>query len=289
MRVQFLTVYCLLCLLCGAAVAQDLPVLKPGDISGTTIVSTDYYSGPALYGYIDGGAELYLEYGFKKLGRQEVRSAKETIVVEIYQMAGANEAYGIFSVQRFKCVPVDSLFPYTCLSKYQLQAVVGNCYLSIVNESGTRDAQQKSVEIFRVIRAKAEPQHVNFPELLRKPELAAYKSGIIVACGRLGVQNGFSEWDSLFQTIPRFTLTLLPIEMGSERLSIAHLRFSTDRDSKEFCRLAGFDDTPTGTVRTQERAGIVRIVRRLSNEEIYFGEATVTFPRREEYFALMLK
>jgi len=273
----------------GAAVAQELPVLKPGDFSGGTILSTDYYSGQALYGYIDGGAELYLEYGFKKLARQEIRSSKETIVAEIYQMAGVNEAYGIFSVQRFKCVPVDSLSPHTCLSKYQLQAIVGNCYLSIVNESGSRDAQQQSVEIYRAICAKVDPQEVNLPEVFRRPELAAYKSGIIIACGRLGGQNGFAEWDSLFQSIPRFSLTLLPIEIGSEHLSIAHLRFSSDRDSKEFCRLAGFDDVPIGPVRTQERAGIIRLVRRLSSEEILFGEATIAFPHREELFALMAK
>jgi hypothetical protein len=287
MRDQFSMICMLLCALVGASVAQEVPILGPGDLSGGAILSTDYYSGQALFGYIDGGAELYLEYRFKKLGRQEVRSSNENIVVEIYQMAGADEAYGIFSVQRFKCVPVDSLSPNTCLSRYQLQAVVGNCYLSIVNESGSHGAQRASVEIYHAIQAKLKPQPISLPDIFKSPELAAYRSGLIIACGRLGVQNGFSEWDSLFQNIPRFSLTLLPIEIGSERLSIAHLRFSSNRDSKEFCRLAGFAEVPVGTVRTIEFSGIVRMVRRLNGEEVYFGEATLSFPGRESFFTPM--
>ncbi len=205
MRVQ-VSIFCLLlCAMGGAAVAQEMPVLKPGDLSGGTILSTDYYTGQALYGYIDGGAELYLEYGFKKLGRQEVRSSEETIVVEIYQMAGVNEAYGIFSVQRFKCVAVDSLSPNTCLSKYQLQAVVGNCYVSIINETGSSVARKGSIEIFRAIQSKIKPLHMKLPSVFQSAELASHLRNLIIACGQLGVQNGFSDWDALFQTIPRFS------------------------------------------------------------------------------------
>ena len=289
MRLYFVIVCMLLCVVGGVSKAQEVPVLISGDLSGGTILSTDYYTGQALFGYIDGGADLYLEYSFKKLGRQEIQSSNEKIVVEIYQMAGANEAYGIFSVQRFKCVPVDSLSPNTCLSKYQLQAVVGNCYLSIVNESGSPDARRASVEIFHAIRAKVKPQPMDFPEIFARPELKQHRSGIIVAYGRLGVQNGCSELDTLFQNIPRFSLTLLPIEIGSERLSIAHLRFASDRESSEFCRRAGFPDVLVGSVRTCKVSGIVRLVRRLNSEELYFGEATESFPRREPLFTLMLR
>jgi len=289
MRVHFLILSLLLCVMGGASVAQEVPVLKPGDLSSGTILSTAYYSGKALFGYIDGGAELYLEYGFKKLGRQQVRSSKEEIVVEIYQMAGANEAYGIFSVQRFKCVPVDSLSPNTCFSRYQLQAVVGSCYLSIMNESGTSSARQACVEIFHVIQAKVKPQPIKVQPVFDRPELASYQSGLMIAYGHLGVQNGFSEWDSLFQNSQRFSVTVLPIEFGSERLSIAHVRFASGSESADFCRLAGFAEALVGSVRACEFSGIVRQVLRLNKEELYFGEATVAFPGRQALFGLITR
>ena len=287
-------VYCpILCaLLCAAGsvcIGDEMPLLKAGDLPGGKIVSTDYYSGQALFGYIDGGAELYLEYKFKKLGRQEMLYTNERFILEIYQMEGANEAYGIFSVQRFKCVPLDSLSPNTCLSKYQLQAVVGNCYLSIINETGSSVARKGSAEIFRAIRSKIEPLRIKLPPIFQSAELAPHLRNLIVACGQLGVQNGFSEWDSLFQTIPRFSLALLPIEIGSERLSIAHIRFASDRESKEFCRLAGFADVPIGSALSCELNGVVRQVLRLNNEELYFGEATVAFPGRQALFGLMTR
>ena len=287
MSVRFSILCVLLSAIANASVAQEVPVLQKGDLANGTILSTDYYAGQALFGYIDGGAELYLEYGFKKLGRQEVLSSNEKIVVEIYQMAGANEAYGIFSVQRFKCVPVDTLSPNTCLSKYQVQAVVGNCYVSIINESGSAVAQRTSVDIFRAVQSKVKPLRINVPGVFDSPELAVYRSGLIIACGRLGVQNGFSEWDSLLQNIPRFSLILLPVEIGGEHLSIAHIRFASDRESLDFCRVAGFTEVPIASVRTSESRGTVRFIRRLNNEELYFGEATVAFPGRESVFGLM--
>jgi hypothetical protein len=264
-----------------------MPVLKPGDCSGGTILSTDFYTGQALFGYIDGGAELYLEYKFKKLGRQEILFTNERLVLEMYQMEGANEAYGVFSVQRFKCVPVDSLSPNTCLSKYQLQAVVGNCYLSIINGTGSLAARKRSIEIFRAMQSKITPLPIKLPPLFQSAELTPHLRNLIIACGQLGVQNGFSEWDSLFQTIPRFSLALLPIEIGSERLSIAHLRFASESESKEFCRLAGLAETPVGSSCSSEFSGIVRSIRRLNNEELYFAEATISFPGREALFRLM--
>jgi hypothetical protein len=266
-----------------------MPLLKPGDLSGGTVLSTDYYAGRALFGYIDGGAELYLEYKFKKLGRQEVQYSGERIVVEMYQMEGINEAYGVFSVQRFKCVPVDSLSLNTCLSKFQLQAVVGNCYLSIVNETGSSAARKGSVEIFRAIQSKVKPVSMKLPLVFQSAELAPHLQKLIIAYGQFGVQNGFSDWDSLFQTIPRFSLTLLPLEIGSEHLAIAHIRFVSDSESREFCRLAGFTDVAVGSMRTYQSGGLARLVRRLNNEELYFGEATVAFPGRESLFKLLSK
>jgi hypothetical protein len=247
-------------------VAGDVPVLKATDLPAGTIIKTDIYSGKALFGYIDGGAELYLEYKFQGLGRQEIRYTNETVIAEIYQMSGAYEAFGIFSVQRFKCVPVDSASPHTCRSRYQLQAVVGDCYLSIVNESGSPAAQNASVEIYKAIKAKIVPQEIPLPALFRNPALSKHLSQLKVICGTLGIQNGLSEWETLFQSIPRFSLTLVPVELGSE-----------------FCRLAGFSDAKIGTIESRESAESLRAIRRLNNEETLFIEASLAFPHLKSY------
>jgi len=272
----------------GLCSAQDVPVLNRTDLPSATIGSTKHYAGKALYGYIDGGAELYLEYKFDRLGRQEIRFRNEKIVLEVYQMQGAYEAYGIFSVQRSKCVPVDSANPHTCVSRYQLQAVLGKCYVSIANETGSREAQQASLEIFYVLRSKITPQAVAFPPLFSNARLKPHLSKIVVAFGPLGVQNAYDGWDSLFKKIPRFVLSVLPIERESDHCALANIRFGSASQSLEFCRAAGFADAQVGPFQiVKVGEGMIRALRRVTETEILFGETAVSFPERDIYLRML--
>jgi hypothetical protein len=58
------------------------------------------YSSKTLFSYIDGAAELYLAYGFENLTvRQFEKSGLPPIIVELYEMASSEDAYGIFSFE----------------------------------------------------------------------------------------------------------------------------------------------------------------------------------------------
>jgi hypothetical protein len=53
-----------------------------------------------LFEYIDGGAEIYFEYGFRQAVTQEYIHGDNFIIVEIYEMNDSDAAFGIYSVQR---------------------------------------------------------------------------------------------------------------------------------------------------------------------------------------------
>jgi hypothetical protein len=58
-----------------------------------------------LYGYVDGGAEIFLQYGFRNLTVFELvpdkpAGPKKTITLEIYRMESPESAFGIFSARR---------------------------------------------------------------------------------------------------------------------------------------------------------------------------------------------
>jgi hypothetical protein len=56
------------------------------------------YIGDDLFQMIDGGAEVYREYGFVRAGSQEiVDDAGHSIMVELYEMSDPGAAYGIFT------------------------------------------------------------------------------------------------------------------------------------------------------------------------------------------------
>jgi hypothetical protein len=64
-------------------------------------------SGPAkiykktrLFEYINGGAEIYFEYGFNRAITQEYDQAEQTLVVDVYEMKDAKAAFGIYSYSR---------------------------------------------------------------------------------------------------------------------------------------------------------------------------------------------
>jgi hypothetical protein len=56
------------------------------------------YKGESLYEYINGGAEIYHEYGFKQVITQDYSSkASESLSLEIFEMDDDTAAYGIYT------------------------------------------------------------------------------------------------------------------------------------------------------------------------------------------------
>lgn len=65
--------------------------------------SDQYFNTETLYNYIDGGAELYLSYGFTNvLSRRYSCPGEMDIVAEIFDMKGARDAFGAFTNMREK-------------------------------------------------------------------------------------------------------------------------------------------------------------------------------------------
>jgi hypothetical protein len=59
------------------------------------------YEGEDLYAYIDGGAEIYQEYGFRRVIVQDYKDAKgKSVSLEIFEMTTAASAFGMFTFKR---------------------------------------------------------------------------------------------------------------------------------------------------------------------------------------------
>jgi hypothetical protein len=62
------------------------------------------YNKEGLYGYIDGGAEIVLQYGFRELSVSKFKpagpsAAPKEIVLEIYRMSSGEAAFGLYSTK----------------------------------------------------------------------------------------------------------------------------------------------------------------------------------------------
>lgn len=69
--------------------------VDPGEVERSSEVRT--YSGESLYEYIDGGAELYHEYGFVEVATANYRQDGKEVVVDIYGFDKADHAYGLYA------------------------------------------------------------------------------------------------------------------------------------------------------------------------------------------------
>lgn len=62
---------------------------------------TQAYKGDDLFVYINGGAEIYHEYGFKQVLVQDFQNpAGKSISLEIYEMSQPDSAYGIYTFKK---------------------------------------------------------------------------------------------------------------------------------------------------------------------------------------------
>lgn len=155
------------------------------------------YEGAALYGFMNGGSDLYLEYGFKKLTVFDLIKGDESYGVEIYEMDSPAGAFGIHSSLLYRCLKRDTLGYYNCLSKYQLQGVKGNLFISVVFPSGNVGASQNAYDIVE--------RYSNSPRdsvALPQPVCAFtsdYSSNILYAKGELGLANFPAKISDLFR------------------------------------------------------------------------------------------
>jgi hypothetical protein len=81
------------------SIEELLPINKevsPWQKSESALV----YKGKKLYEYINGGAEIYYEYGFIQVITQRYINEDESLNVDIYEMNNPKAAFGIYSIQR---------------------------------------------------------------------------------------------------------------------------------------------------------------------------------------------
>lgn len=81
---------------------ESLMRLLPPAVGGWARSPEDRsYGRENLHEYIDGGAELYLSFDLVRVeGRTYCRQGQPDIVVDIFEMGGSKDAFGVFSLQK---------------------------------------------------------------------------------------------------------------------------------------------------------------------------------------------
>jgi hypothetical protein len=117
------------------AVSVTLP--EGGCVPGwEQIGAAQCFSEKNLYGYIDGGAELFLEFGFKELLLQRYGDHEREVALEVYVMENAAAALGIYLLWCGRETPVSGIGGRNSGDRYQINICRNNCYLLVNNFEG---------------------------------------------------------------------------------------------------------------------------------------------------------
>jgi hypothetical protein len=87
---------------CMSGPPPDIASFLPDDTGAWSPGEADKrYNPDNLFDYINGGAELYLSYGFTEvLSRRYASRGRPDIVVDVFDMGSSQNAYGVFSHSR---------------------------------------------------------------------------------------------------------------------------------------------------------------------------------------------
>jgi hypothetical protein len=207
------------------------------DLPDAKFSSSRTFNSQALYGYIDGGAELYLEYGFSVLSVTEIEYMQGKYRTEIYKMNGTEDAFGIYSVSKYRCLDMPTLSEYTCRTKYQLQICKGPYYISIVNRTGTKTDSIASVAIGKIITDKIREDEINLSSYLPGVHDEVIKTKCILAKGKLGIMNGSPDLDDYFKGVENYTAVIVKVEK-----IIVSVKFSDGGSYKKFLEIKKWKD-----------------------------------------------
>jgi len=248
-----------------AQVDNNFPAITENEIPGGTITRASYYGGDALWGLIDGGADIYLEYGFDKLLLQEIEWRGIKFRVEYYRMNDAKAAFGIFSVSRYKCSVNDTLTNFICITPYQVQAAVGKFYISVANDKGDNEAMDATTGLFEKILAKINEPVFEIPLLFESRGLSLYKSRMKFIKGALGIQNGFPNWSEMFEQFTKYEIYLAPVETEKGYAYISQIKFGSESDIQKFVALN----------KPENQNKIIKKIRPVSPTEIIYIESNL--------------
>jgi hypothetical protein len=113
-----------------------------------------------LYGYIDGGAELFLELGFEQLTLQKYRSGPNEFAVEIYRMTDPAAATGTYLMKRGKELRDAAFAARHTLNRHQLMFVRDRYFVTVNNLSGADQMQPALVGFGNAVAAKLPPDRI---------------------------------------------------------------------------------------------------------------------------------
>lgn len=151
------------------------------------------YRGEDLFEYINGGAEIYYEYGFKEVVIQDYKKNGHSLSLEIFEMIDPQSAYGIYSFKRSpEGIPLDTEAEGR-LEGYYLNFWKGRYLITITGFDEEQETVNGLIAVAKTVESKIKTENNTRPGLLeRLPQLELTEGSEKYFKGNLGLFNSYS-------------------------------------------------------------------------------------------------
>jgi hypothetical protein len=208
--------------------------LDPDNLGEGQLVRTATFDGNSLWGYINGGADIYLEYGFSSLLVNDIKFRGETIKFDLYRMSDPLAAFGIFSVYSFRCDSTTGHGIFNCVTKWQIQSVNGEYYLSVILPTGSPEELAYASGIAAILLSKTGGTPFMEGDIFAKDRFDSIKGRIQYSRGRLGIDNGISFNAEGLAGIEFKDLWHISGIEGTNKLTVTAITFTSPAGLDEF-------------------------------------------------------
>ena len=176
--------------------ADDTALLPPDGFLGAwkRTDPSKRFAQADLYGYIDGGAELFLEYGFEQLIVQKYRNGTDDFAIEAYRMADPAAATGIYLTKAGKETPAAGFKERHTANKYQLMFCRNRYFVIINNLSGKEALAPVQVKFASFVASKLPPP-APLADLRALPRQGLVPGSARLVRGAYGLQGVFTLGD----------------------------------------------------------------------------------------------
>ena len=181
--------------------------LNEKSLEGFTKVSENSFQASGLWGYMNGGADLYLEYGCENLDVLKFKVDNKSFKVELFRMDSPLNAFGIFSINTHKCDNKNCID--FCDSRYQIQRVIGDYYISIINSTASESDREISKKIDEILVANIKAESLELPFVVADVLENEINSKVQLFVGRLGLENKGEKYLDLLRDLPLYQLFVI--------------------------------------------------------------------------------
>lgn len=192
-------------------------VLNDGDYEGLKVIKSEEFKAEQLYNYIDGGADLFFEYGFKSVTIQDLDINGNSFYVEYFSMGDAESAFGITALYR------QSIFDFSTENKVyfnqtveQTQFFLKNYYVRVVNNTDFDGGKRVCGELMQVICNKNPAKKFELPLKIKIDKDILSTWDVKMTHGALGLQNALPNEPNYYSYLQSMTFYFLALSDNDE-------------------------------------------------------------------------